>query len=427
MKTRFYLTRPNAKEETAIYCLCNFRYSELTETGIQYRPTKIYTGISIEPKHWNKAKNEVRGTHPNHPELNQSLKNITADLTKLYTDLRNEGKEVTPELFKQEWDKIANPTPKPKKTEFPQFIEQFIERAKADRTLTTISVYRNTFNHLQNFAEYKGIELTFDGITLDFGLDLQQYLKTELQFQPNTIWKVIKTLKTFMNESLDRKLHNNKDFLSKRFSVPQIETPSIFLNENELQTLWETDFSNDKKLEKVRDLFLVGCYTGLRFSDLSKLTTNNIIEFEGEKMLSVLTQKTGKPVSIPLHYQVENIIAKYGGTLPKAISNQRFNEYLKEIGKETGLTDTITIEETKGNLKTPKTYQKWQLLTTHTARRSFATNMFLAGIDPLQIMKITGHRTMASFMTYLKLEGKENALTIANSKFFKKPQLKVAK
>jgi integrase len=136
-----------------------------------------------------------------------------------------------------------------------------------------------------------------------------------------------------------------------------------------------------------------------------------------EGLIDIRTQKTDEMVSVPILPITRAIIKNYEGktanSLPVSISNQRFNEYLKEVAERfTPLHETITKETTVRGHKVTQTLPKWQLVTTHTARRSFATNMFKEGFPAQTIMKITGHRTEASFMTYLKLSPREYAKTI---------------
>jgi len=436
MNVKLYLKDPKKKGETSIIAkLTNGFYSETLDGKRKYRDVKVLTGKKIDPVNWNVSKGRAKQTSKfnNYPEFNSGLDDIENDIKKVFDNLSNqlrkEKKHVTPELFKKEWELYNNPTPpetEPEKVEFVEFAESFIKKSAANRTETTLKNYRNSLRHLKEFAEYKNIDLTFDGMTLDFFLDFLEYLKTQKKFATNTIWRIVKVLKVFMNESLERKLHSNLNHKSTRFTVKPELPETVYLNENELMTLWETDFSNNKKLERVRDLFLIGCFTGLRFSDLSRLTHDNIIEFEGVKMLNIRTKKTGEVVSVPLHYIVVEILERYGGKIPKAISNQKFNDYIKDICRETGLVKTITIEKTQGNLTAPKHFEKWELISTHTARRSFATNMYLAGFDPISIRKITGHRTEKSFLSYIRLTGKENALVMSKHEYFKKP-LKIAK
>ena len=154
----------------------------------------------------------------------------------------------------------------------------------------------------------------------------------------------------------------------------------------------------------MRDLFVFGCYVGLRYQDYSTIKPGNIIEIEDEDkgveyFLKVNTQKSGELVYIPCDPIVLEIFAKYGNNtnkLPRSISNQNFNDYIKEACKEAGFTD-------KGRLLEEPDTETWELVSSHTARRSFATNYYLAGFPTIDLMKITGHRTEKAFLTYIRV------------------------
>jgi integrase len=122
---------------------------------------------------------------------------------------------------------------------------------------------------------------------------------------------------------------------------------------------------------------------------------------------------------------IKEILRKYSGDLPSIISNQKMNKYLKEIGNRAGLKQTVTISITKGGMRMDRNYKKFELITVHTARRSFATNMFLAGITTISIMKITGHKTEKSFLKYIRISQEDNALKLAEHPFFKASRLHV--
>ena len=173
-------------------------------------------------------------------------------------------------------------------------------------------------------------------------------------------------------------------------------------------SIYNHDFSQNKKLEKTRDLFIIGCYTGLRFSDFSQLTSDNI----SNGRIKIKTQKTGEIVVIPIHWTVKEILEKYSGTakgLPRPISNQKMNEYLKDMGKAVEINEPIIVNTVKGGLRAQTTVPKYKLIATHTCRRSFATNLYLDNVSPILIMKITGHKTEKSFMGYLRISQEENA------------------
>lgn len=172
------------------------------------------------------------------------------------------------------------------------------------------------------------------------------------------------------------------------------------------------DLSKNERLEKVRDLFVIGCWTGLRFSDLSNLKDENI-DWDQQLIHISNSIKTGAILDIPIHPIVENIFKKYsektGSNIPISISNQKMNMYLKEIGALAGFSQEISKVRKVGNTRTNLVNQKFQLITCHTARRSFASNNYLMGIPPYEIMAITGHKTERAFLTYIKLSRKQHA------------------
>ena len=236
--------------------------------------------------------------------------------------------------------------------------------------------------------------------------DLKTGKQVPLNLSTNTIGKHIQIIKLVLHEATDRGLNTNLSFKSKRFVTIREESDSIFLSETEISELEALDLSSNKRLENVRDLFLIGCCTGLRYSDYSILQPEQI----KNGFIEITQTKTGQRVTIPVHSTVERIIAKYNGVMPRSLSNQKTNQYLKEIGEQLpSLNKSESITFTKGGLKVIENCMKWELLTSHTARRSFATNQYLAGFPTITIMAITGHRTERSFMRYIKLSSNEHA------------------
>jgi integrase len=154
----------------------------------------------------------------------------------------------------------------------------------------------------------------------------------------------------------------------------------------------------------------------LRYSDYSQLTADNV--YNDGRLLKVKTQKTNKDVVIPLNPFVLTILEKYDGQIPKSISNQRTNDYLKDLGKLADLNDRVEIKQTKGGILITKFLAEWERITTHTGRRSFATNAYLNGVPTIDIMAITGHTTETSFMKYIKVTAEETAIRLLNHPHF---------
>jgi integrase len=208
-----------------------------------------------------------------------------------------------------------------------------------------------------------------------------------------------------MNEALDLGYTTNVQFKNRKFTATWIDTDAVYLTDKELLHLFNFDLSNNKRLEQVKDLFIFGCYVGLRFSDYSNVRPENIITVEKERFLKINTLKTGEQVVIPCSPIVLKIFEKYSSnpnSLPKSLSNQKFNDYVKEVCKLAGLTE-------KGRLLTDPDKELWECVSSHTARRSFATNLFLEGFPPIEIMKITGHKTEKSFLKYIRVSKLDTA------------------
>ena len=216
-----------------------------------------------------------------------------------------------------------------------------------------------------------------------------------------------------MNEAAERKLHTNTAHKSRKFKILSENVDSIYLNETELNTLFEYDFRTDpdlkdvtvRKLERVRDLFLIGAWTGCRFGDFTTIRPENI----KDGFIYVEQEKTGNRVKIPLHPVVSAILTRYDGKLPRAISNQKFNDYIKDVAKAAGLATPETISYTKAGARVTETKPKHELISSHTARRSFATNLYKSKFPTIGIMKLTGHTTEKSFLKYIKVTPDEHA------------------
>jgi integrase len=217
-----------------------------------------------------------------------------------------------------------------------------------------------------------------------------------------------------MNSAHEEGLHTNVVYSTRSFKKPAEASENIYLSEAELKTLKITIMPN-KHLEFVRDFFLLACYTGVRSQDYSKLNKSNLIN-DG-KMFKVRTEKTDEEVIIPIHPEAKRILEKYNGT-PKTISNQKFNEYIKIVCEIAGLDEMITLSMTVAGKRVSTTKPKFKCVSSHTARRSFATNAYKVGVPSLAIMAITGHRTEKVFLHYIKVTKEEHAMLSSEHPFF---------
>lgn len=444
-KFNFNLKNPKAKGETPIILRVNY----------DYKSVRFFIGESIEPKFWDKEKQRAKETSkfPTHPEFNQRLKDIDSTAQSIFRRYQNDNNHQAP--APGEYKKLLEEAIRGTKSGIPKtffeftewFIAQTRKRLESEGKTSTRSDVAGSYNQtiicIRDFAKDKNRRIDFDSIDTDFYNDFKEYLQavkiitkedgTELRkygFSLNNVGKHIKNLKRILNEAQApngdpaKSVNKFNHHKSKYFKVPKVEVDAIYLNEKELQAMYDLDLSNNSRLEKVRDLFLVGCWTGLRFTNFTNIRSQDI---KGD-FIHMETAKSGEKVVIPIHWTVKEIMKKYSeydNSLPPAISNANMNLYLKELGKLLDSLHTmVSIEQNRAGTTVHKKKPKYELLTTHTARRSFATNMYFDGIPTVTIMKITGHKTEKAFLSYIRVTPEEHANIIMES-FNKKRKLRV--
>jgi len=428
---KFFLKDPKSKEPTLIYLIFQFNYYEIINGKKRFKFFKYYTGEKILPAYWNQKSNKARDTKnfSASSDLNNRLSDLEKLVLKIHTRIINDGLKPTPDLIREKVKQnigqgnIVNV----EKIDLFTFIQQIIDDSKLGKRTTeqgrrinifTTKGYTTTLNHLKEFQKDYHRKIDFDTIDLDFYDDFVNFFMEE-NYATNSIGNHIKNLKMFMRAALEKKLHTNIDFQNRRFKKLEEQTDSIYLNDDEILKIYKLDLSDNPTLEKIRDLFIVGCYTGLRFSDYHRITPENIKKRGKGTFLQVKTQKTVEPVVIPMNWMLEELTKKYKSHFPKPYTNQEMNRELKIIGKKAKIKEKVSLSKTKGGLRVDVTDFKYDLITTHTARRSFATNMYLAGIPSISIMKITGHRTEKSFLRYIKISQEDNAYKLLEHPYFK--------
>ncbi|MFM9028183.1 MAG: site-specific integrase [Bacteroidota bacterium] len=397
---KFFLKDAKSSEPTLIYLFImagNERF-------------KVSTTKKILPLHWDHQKQQAKKGHSGYAELNIFLNTIAVEADKTYNRFLSAREPFSLDDVKKTIRLRDTLKPVERKETFLNFIEEFIQRNIQLKTALTIKSYRNTRNHLVAFREWGGANsLAFDQIDLIFYDKFTAYLFNEKRLSNNSVSNQIKNLKVFLNEATELGLNKNLDFKKKRFKKMEQDSDSVYLNESEIETIFKLDLRDKPSLDRVRDLFIVGCWTGLRFGDFTALSKDNI----DKEMITIRTRKTDNPVMIPIHPMVRKIFKKYTVNndiiLPNTISNQKMNDYLKEVAKLACLNETVIITIARGTVKEKQTYPKHELVTSHCARRSFATNLYLQGFPAISIMKITGHKTEKAFLKYIKISQEENA------------------
>ncbi len=382
--------------------------------GKKYKPFDYFTGLTVSPKDWNRKTSQARDSF-----VNGQIQRGQARIQEIFNELSYKG-EVTLDSFKQalgedeELNGIFNKEREiiVEKDYIPpfEFIETFIEKAIVSDG--TKKDYNNSLNHLKDFDKYRGKTASWKSMGYEYYLGLVAYLKG-VGKKGSTIDKIIKNLKVFLGQAdLHDQLIVNQDFKktvsgkSLFAKVNKEEAEHVYLNEDEIKQITDAEMDG---LEEIRDLFIIGCWTGLRISDLSRLERENI----KDGLLTIKTQKGKDSVVVPVTRELQAVLDKYPDRWPKIPTDQYFNRRLKEVCEKAGLNEPVMAEVKKGKMTVTAPVPKWQLITSHTARRSFATNLYRRGIPSTQLRVLTGPKTEDAFMRYIKVSKEDNAKDVA--------------
>jgi len=427
MSVNFILKDKN-KERTSIYAIIRHK-------GERY---KIGLRETIETQYWNNEKKRLRELrkYPDSLEINIRLDKWENTLNKILNEFSYKMKIPTNEEFQKALEKEQNKKLEPLKL-LVEYLENFIPRSgRAERTKLS---YGSTKNLLISYEKEIKTKLHFEDINMSFYNSFKKYIEKEGKSK-NYFGTMIKNIKLFMEESKEEGLHNSIEHRNKKFKTISETADSVYLTEDELFKIYNLKFTEDlirsleeykdiraqnlsrkiKALDHVRNRFLIGAYTALRVSDFNRLgeinLDNNFIRIKPAKGATI---RKNDDVIIPIHWIIKEILEN-GFDFTKTISDQKINKHIKEICQMAEINSLISSSRTEGGKLVETVKPKYELITTHTARRSGATNMFNAEIPSIRIMKITGHKTEKAFMKYIKISQEENAKSLADHPFFQK-------
>ena len=393
MKTYTFVFK-DAKQKSLLYIV-------LRESG---KREKISLQLKEDPATFDKENYIFTKANPYHKSLNARLNFIKSKVELLIREA-----EVTNDTLLEFRAKViaainVNAPVKVDKKADTLFLPYFKKWSMEETTKHKYNRYKTyTYNTL---AEYFGTKQpTFDDINYAFCEDFIEWMSNK-DLCANTRGSHVKFVKAAMNEAFKNKLHQNEDFRSFRKEMEQVD--AVYLTNEEVTKVAELPLCGSYGI--ARDVFIVGCHTGMRFSDYSRLSMDDI----SDGVIHFITQKCKTPVDIPAHPRVLEILKKHGGVMPK-ISGQRFNAYIKDVCKEAGINEIVTVRKSGKELRCAK----WELVSSHTARRTGLTNMYKAGIPIYRCMMISGHKTEHVFLTYLRITQEENAQYLKDNSFFK--------
>lgn len=270
------------------------------------------------------------------------------------------------------------------------------------------NAFHNLLEHFLSYQESIGRSFSTKDIGKEEIDGFVEYLYVEKGLKTSTIQAIVIKLKYLLGKAYLNGWAVDDSYTDAK--VRENESTHIYLKEKEIARLYYYD-GLTKKQEEIRDLFIVGCMTGQRYSDYSRISMDNI---KGDNIF-ILQKKTKNKAFVPVTDYVREIFAKYDGSLPDARCIQYFNKTIKLICRKAGLTDLITYEEDQGGQIVMVKKEKCDMVSSHTARRTFITNTIRDKVPENMIMKLTGHKSSACFSRYNRLTLEDNARSLAGT------------
>ncbi|MES2592702.1 MAG: tyrosine-type recombinase/integrase [Bacteroidota bacterium] len=381
---------------------------------------KAKTKFAINPNDWSKTKGQPK-------DLKEvGFKDLHTDLSQLSNRLlKHYNNSVSKDTINTQWLKDFLYPPQ-QVQEIPNKLLVYFDyySLHKESTLQTSTHKKLKVNkHLiERFQKETKREYFIKDVNADFKLRFEEYCKKE-KYAINTIARAIKFIKTICYHAQNNGIETHFQLNSITTKLEKVE--KIFLNINEIEKIQKKELEHEY-LINARDWLIISCETGQRVSDFMRFKKEQI-RYEGQVPLIEFTQvKTGKKMAIPLSERVMKILKKRKGNFPRQISDQRFNEYIKEVCKVAELTEKIkgSKAQTKEKItrKESGNFEKWELVTSHIGRRSFATNYY-GEIPTALLINVTGHSTETMFLEYIGKTVTEQAIQLAE--YFKaKPKLK---
>ena len=400
---------------------------------------RVSTGIEVDVKKWNLSRDGVAFRNFQNSEDGTKLFSYLGKLEKSINYQLEQGvalssadvRKIVEEVVFEEERRIQEEKKENERKELErknqlslvQYAEKYLADLKSGARSTykghnftpaSIKTINNMVNRLKEYQNHCGNILVFEKVDMDFYRDFNAFMKGK-DYRINTIGKIINLFKTMLACAEEDGYPVNQAFRYKSFKCQRVMVDTIYLTRDDLKAMMKVDLSKmDPCYEKARDIFMIGVWTAQRVSDYDHLSKDNITkqivrrtEKDGTitereiRTITLIQQKTGKRVIIPCCKELCNILDKYPAELP-SLWEQKLNKYIKTIGQMAKLTTPIHTTTTKGGNLVREVTPKYQLITSHTARRTGATLMYLSGMDVYDICKITGHSDIQTLMRYIR-------------------------
>lgn len=393
----------------------------------------VSTGIKIPVEIWNLNRNGYKFRRYSSEGEGKKIFQHLQDIKDNIECLLAEGENLDNDKVRRIIHKIVHKDKLPHITEvikptLNEFIREYIRDIESGARQTdkgtlyspnTVKAIKGAMTQWFEFQKVQGEEYDFDEVDMTVYNRYTAWLNSK-NYAINSIGKCISNLKAIMEVARGEKLHNNVVTQSKKFKSTRAEVDAIALTREDLDALMKLDCTKlGPGRELARDIFILGCMTAQRVSDYNHIRRNQIERFYcAEKhrvitVINIIQQKTKIEVQVPCNSIVLAILEKYDYNIPH-LSEQKINQYIKEVAKAAGLTRPITITRTNGGVRKEIVVPKYELIHTHTARRTGATLMYMAKMDIFDIMKITGHTSISNLKKYIRADRLEISMKLVS-------------
>lgn len=375
------------------------------------------TKLIVSKDYWKNIHHKKR---INEPDLSNYRNEINEKLTKLSNFILKEFNQSNPDEVDKEWlsdtiERYYNPKP-----EIPSRLIHFFDYYLKEKSIQLTETRIRRINVIRNFLikleDYTGKTYEINKVNNKFLSDLIKYSNLN-GYAVNTQKGYLSVIKTICYYARDEK--NIQISNLKNISIKEEKSLTVYLNFEEIEKIRNHQFETDY-LDNARDWLIISCYTGQRVSDFMRFTTDMIIKEDHRVYLKFKQKKTGKAMKIPFIEEARSVLEKRGGQFPRKISSQKYNDYIKEVCKQVGINEMVKgkmrvciiddpSKATKNDYRDVEgLYPKWQLVSSHIGRRSFATNYY-GKKKTANLIYITGHKTERMFKAYVKADDDEQA------------------
>ncbi len=406
MAVGFFLHHPD-KDKSNIDIIASFRAKRF----------KRSTGVVVPVEQWMQATqkcSESVDRFPEGVEYNKALKKQKEAAEKAIAHFIGELTTPTQEQFWNNVDELIHGEVV-SVGGFTAYFEDYIKKREAIRTNTTAKTYRSQLRLIEAYQNHVGRVFMFKDINQDFYDGFRRWLfaqthgNDERPYSSNYFGRIVKSVKVVFNDARYNGVHRLDPLTG--FKADDHVADTIYLTPAELDAIMAVELTNPSEV-LVRAKFVIGAYTGLRVSDFNNLNEINV----GEKYLTITAKKTGQKIIAPINSRVRELIETVD--VFSTLSDPYINRTIKEIARAAGIVEPVEIVKYIAGRRVHNVFEKCDLISSHTARRSFATNAYKAGVPTIAIMKITGHTTEKSFLRYIKISKEENAQLLSEHPFF---------